>query len=70
MDIHHQEWYFCFFIAVFIFIFGFGISFLFNFLNKKLEKCIFPVNSEEEIEERDERDEQKLFIESGKIEQN
>ena len=69
-DIHHQEWYFCFFIAVFIFIFGFGISFLFNFLNKKIEKCILPVNSEEEIEERDERDEQKLFIESGKIEQN
>ena len=69
-DIHHQEWYFCFFIAVFIFIFGFGISFLFNFLNKKLEKCILPVNSEEDIEESDERDEQKLFIESGKIEQN
>ena len=52
--------YCCFYIYIWIW----------NFLNKKLEKCILPVNSEEEIEERDERDEQKLFIESGKIEQN
>ena len=44
-DMYHQEWYFCFFIAIFIFCFGFGISFLFDFLNKKCEKLILPNES-------------------------
>ena len=46
-DVYHQSWYFCFFIAIFIFIFGFGISFLFDFINKKCEKLIFPYDSSE-----------------------
>ena len=50
-DIYHQTWYFCLLIAIFIFVFGFGISVLFNFLNKKCEKCIFPYENIEKIEE-------------------
>ena len=46
-DVYHQSWYFCFFIAIFIFIFGFGVSFLFDFVNKKCEKLIFPYDSSE-----------------------
>ena len=46
-DVYHQSWYFCFFIAIFIFIFGFGVSFLFDFINKKCEKLIFPYDSSE-----------------------
>ena len=64
-DVYHQDWYFCFFIAISIIIFGFGTSFLFNFLNKKLKKCILPIDLEGDIEIRDEREDQNLFIESS-----
>ena len=50
-DIYHQTWYFCLLIAIFIFVFGFGISVLFDFLNKKCEKCIFPYENIEKLEE-------------------
>ena len=50
-DVYHQPWYFCFFIALFILIFGFGISALFDFLNKKCQKLIFPCESIEKFEE-------------------
>ena len=54
-DVYHQEWYFCFFIAIFIFCFGFGMGFLFDFLNKKCQKLIWPdeskiVDCEQELE--------------------
>ena len=62
LDIYHQEWYFCTFIALFIFIFGFGISFLFDFLNKKFEKLLLSYDSEET--EENEGEEKKLFEES------
>ena len=65
-DVYHKEWYFCFFIAIFIFIFGFGISFLFDFLNKKLEKLIFPYDL---IEEENDVKEERLFADSQKNEQ-
>ena len=63
LDVYHQTWYFCFFIALFIFIFGFGMSILFDFLNKKCEKLIFPYDSIEggEFEEKEEK---KLFVDS------
>jgi hypothetical protein len=60
-DVYHKEWYFCLFIAIFIFIFGFGISFLFDFLNKKLEKLIFPYDL---IEEENDVKEERLFTDS------
>ena len=50
-DVYHQPWYFCFFIALFILVFGFGISVLFDFINKKSQKLIFPCESIEKIEE-------------------
>ena len=65
-DVYHKEWYFCLFIAIFIFIFGFGISFLFDFLNKKLEKLIFPYDL---IEEENDVKEERLFSDSQKNEQ-
>ena len=65
-DVYHKEWYFCLFIAIFIFIFGFGISFLFDFLNKKLEKFIFPYVL---IEEENDIKEERLFTDSQKNEQ-
>ena len=65
-DVYHKEWYFCLFIAIFIFIFGFGISFLFDFLNKKLEKFIFPYDL---IEEENDVKEERLFSDSQKNEQ-
>ena len=65
-DVYHKEWYFCLFIAIFIFIFGFGISFLFDFLNKKLEKFIFPYVL---IEEENDIKEEPLFTDSQKNEQ-
>ena len=50
-DFYHQSWYFCFFILLFILVFGFGISVLFDFLNRKCEKLIFPYESKEKEEE-------------------
>ena len=44
-DVYHQKWYLCFLVAPSIFIFGFRMSFLFDFLNKKFEKLIWPYNS-------------------------
>ena len=67
-DVYHQTWYFCFFIALFIFLFGFGISILFDFLNKKCEKLIFPYNTFE-VDEIDEKKDKKLFAESQTYEQ-
>ena len=64
LDVYHQEWYFCTFIAIFIFLFGFGISILFDFLNKKFEKLILPYDLEEG--EENEGEEKKLFVESLK----
>ena len=63
LDVYHQDWYFCTFIAIFIFIFGFGMSFLFDFLNKKFEKLLLPYDliGEEDIEGDSEK---KLFIDS------
>ena len=56
LDVYHQKWYFCLLIAIFIIIFGFGISFLFDFLNKKLEKAIFPDDSlQEDNEDKEEQ---------------
>jgi hypothetical protein len=51
-DLYHQTWYFCLFIALFIFVFGFGISILFDFLNKKCEKLVWPYefNRDSDIE--------------------
>ena len=69
-DVYHQDWYFCLSIAISIIIFGFGTSFLFNFLNKKFEKCLFPINQEINLEIGDEKEEQKLFVESTSSEQN
>ena len=54
-DLYHQSWYISFFIILLIFIFGFGIGFLFDFLNKKLEKLIFPYDSSSEDDEQDEK---------------
>ena len=54
-DLYHQSWYISFFIILLIFIFGFGIGFLFDFLNKKLEKLIFPYDSSSEDDEHDEK---------------
>ena len=51
-DVYHHPWHFCFLIALAIFLFGFGISVLFDFLNKKCEKLIFPCETIENIEER------------------
>jgi len=67
LDVYHKKWYFCLFIAIFIFVFGFGISFLFDFLNKKFEKVIFPYDSTEE--EENENTDGRLFVDSQKIEQ-
>ena len=50
-DVYHQKFYFCISIMIFIFSFGFGISFLFDYLNKKFEKIIFPCESLEDIRE-------------------
>ena len=58
LDIHHQRWYFCTFIALFIIIFGFGINFLFNFLNKKCENCLFSIESIGEIGEIEAKDDE------------
>ena len=69
-DVYHQDWYFCFFIAISIIVFGFGIGFLFNFLNKKFEKCLYPIDSERDNEVVDGIDDQKLFIESTSLEQS
>ena len=70
-DVYHQEWYFCFFIALFIFILGFGSGILFDFLNKKCHNCILAYDVEEEERDQDNQDkEQKLFIESTKIEEH
>lgn len=44
LDVYHQHWAFCLFIALFIFVFGFGIGFLLDFLNKKCEKLLLPYN--------------------------
>ena len=54
-DLYHQSWYISFFIILLIFIFGFGIGFLFDFLNKKLEKLIFPYDSSSEDDEQDKK---------------
>ena len=51
--VYHQERQFCLFIILFIFVFGFGMSLIFDILNKKLEKIIFP--TEEIIEDRKEK---------------
>ena len=51
LDVYHQKWYSCLLVSIFIIIFGFGISFLFDFLNKKFEKLIFPYDSLKEEEE-------------------
>ena len=67
-DVYHQEWYFCFFIALFIFILGFGSGILFDFLNKKCQNLILP--DDVERDEIGEDPEQNLFIESTKIEEN
>ena len=67
LDVYHKEWYFCLFIAIFIFVFGFGVSFLFDFLNKKFEKLIFPYDSTEE--EENENTDGRLFVDSQKNEQ-
>ena len=69
-DVYHQDWYFCFFIAISIIVFGFSIGFLFNFLNKKFEKCLYPIDSERDNEVVDGIDDQKLFIESTSLEQS
>ena len=50
-DVYHQNFHFCISIMLFIFAFGFGISFLFDYLNKKFEKIIFPCESLEDIRE-------------------
>ena len=63
-DVYLQPWYFCFFIALFILVFGFGISVLFDFINKKSQKLIFPCESIEKIEEGSIRDDVQL-IHSG-----
>ena len=49
LDVYHQTWYFCTFVALFIFVFGFGIGFLLDFLNKKCENLIFPYAPKEDI---------------------
>ena len=51
LDIYHQAWYYCTFIAIFIFAFGFGIGFLLEFLNKKFEKLIFPYDFSKDSQE-------------------
>ena len=62
-DVYHRPWYFCFFIALAIFLFGLGISVLFDFLNKKCEKLIFPCETIENIEERlTNSDDQQIFV--------
>jgi len=49
LDVYHQKWWFCAFVAIFIFAFGFGIGFLLDFLNKKCQNLIFPyVKSEDD----------------------
>ena len=64
-DFYHQSWYFCFFILLFILVFGFGISILFDFLNRKCEKLIFPYESKEKEEEEGlVRDNQQIFVDS------
>ena len=64
-DVYHQPWYFCFFIALFILVFGFGISVLFDYLNKKCEKLIFPFEpKEKEGENGLMKDNQQIFVES------
>ena len=67
-DIYHQSWYFCFFIGIFIFIFGFGISFLFDLLNKKCEKLIFPYDSSIESLESVIKEDKNLLSDSLNIE--
>lgn len=42
LDVYHQHWAFCLFIALFIMGFGFGIGFLLDFLNKKCQKLLLP----------------------------
>ena len=65
-DVYHQPWYFCFFIALFILVFGFGISVLFDFINKKSQKLIFPCESLEILEERlNGSDDQQIFAGSN-----
>jgi len=65
-DVYHQPWYFCFFIALFILVFGFGISVLFDFINKKSQKLIFPCESIEKIEERlVNGEDQQIFVGSN-----
>ena len=66
-DLYHQTWYFCTFIGIFIFIFGFGISFLFDLLNKKCEKLIFPYDSSIESLESDIKGEKNLLNDSINI---
>jgi len=65
-DFYHQSCYFCFLILLFILVFGFGISVLFDFLNKKCEKLIFPYESKEQKEEGLVKDNQLIFVESTK----
>ena len=65
-DVYHQPWYFCFFIALFILVFGFGISVLFDFINKKSQKLLFPCESLENLEERlNSSDDQQIFAGSN-----
>ena len=64
-DFYHQSWYFCFFIILSILVFGFGISVLFDYLNKKCEKLIFPFEpKEKEGENGLMKDNQQIFVES------
>ena len=61
LDVYHQKWYFCLLIAIFIIVFGFGMSFLFDFLNKKFEKLIFPYDSlQEDNEVKIDNEEQRV----------
>ena len=69
-DLYHQSWYFCFFIGIFIFIFGFGISFLFDLLNKKCEKLIFPYDSSLDNLDSDFKEEKNLLSDSLSIEES
>ena len=65
-DFYHQSWYFCFFIILFILVFGFGIGFLFDFLNKKCEKLIFPYDpKEKEVEGGFTNDNQQILVEQN-----
>ena len=61
---------FVFFIGIFIFIFGFGISFLFDLLNKKCEKLIFPYDSSLESLESDIKEDNNLLNDSLNIEES